>query len=205
MLFGRKSGNRSETAAVTAKASAPEPARGSQPAGHNRKTGTEARPGSGNGTRSQSFIDASLTIMGDLHSDGDVQLDGRVCGNVSCAQLIVGRDAAITGSITAEQAVIRGSVTGTIRAETVILQDTARVESEITYTVLAVDDGAAFEGAAHRSDKPRTEAATPSSLADLQQLIRATGSGSASNGGPDEAHNAAALLPPAAPPGLAGT
>ena len=124
----------------------------------------------GNGSRSQSFIDASLTIMGDLSSEGDVQLDGRICGNVRCAQLIVGRDAAITGSVAARQAIVRGSITGTIRAYLVILQETARVESEITYTVLAIDDGAMFEGAAHRSEEPlKEEAASP--LAQLQQML----------------------------------
>jgi cytoskeletal protein CcmA (bactofilin family) len=207
MLFGRKSENRSETAGGASKGSAPERARGSQPAGHNPRTGSEAHAASGsaNGTRSQSFIDGSLTIMGDLHSEGDVQLDGRVCGNVACAQLIVGRDAAVTGSITAEQAIIRGTVTGAIRAGAVILQDTARVESEIAYTVLAVDDGATFEGAAHRSDNPRAEAETSSSLADLQRLIHATGNGGASNGRSEKAHDPAVLGPPAAPPGLTAT
>src|SRR5262245_34787905 len=131
--------------------------------------------GSTVGVRSQSFIDASLSIMGDLHTDGDVQLDGRVCGNISCAQLIVGKDAAITGTVTAEQAVVRGTITGTIRSPVVILQDTARVESEITYTVLAVDDGATFEGTAHRSDRPLEEAEAVSPLEELRQMTCAGG------------------------------
>jgi cytoskeletal protein CcmA (bactofilin family) len=205
MLFGRKSENRGQAAGEPSRGSAAEPSRGSQAAAPARKTDGDTHTGGGNGTRSRSFIDASLTIMGDLHSDGDVQLDGRVCGNVSCAQLIVGRDAAITGSIAAEQAIIRGIVTGTIRAGAVILQDTARVESEITYAVLAVDDGATFEGAARHSDNPRTEAEASSSLADLQRLIHATGNASASNGRSDEAHDPAVLVPPAGPPRLAGT
>jgi cytoskeletal protein CcmA (bactofilin family) len=133
----------------------------------------------GNGTRSQSFIDASLTIMGDLYSEGDVQLDGRICGNVSCAQLIVGRDAAVTGAITASQAVIRGTITGTIRSPVVILQDTARVESEITYSVLAIDEGATFQGSAHRSDRPLEETDAASPLEELQQI---TGAGAPANG-----------------------
>jgi cytoskeletal protein CcmA (bactofilin family) len=205
MLFGRKSENRSQTAGAPSRGSAADPSRGSQAAASARKTDGDTRTGSGNSTRSQSFIDASLTIIGDLHSDGDVQLDGRVCGNVGCAQLIVGREAAVTGSITAEQAIIRGSVTGTIRAGAVILQGTARVESEIAYTVLAVDDGATFEGAARHSDNPRAEAEAASSIADLQRLIHATGNASASNGRSGEAHDPAVLVPPAAPPRLAGT
>jgi cytoskeletal protein CcmA (bactofilin family) len=124
------------------------------------------------GERPQSFIDASLTIVGDLHAEGDVRLDGRICGNVDCAQLIVGRDAAITGAVTAEQAIVRGRITGTIRAPVVILQDTAHVESEITYGQLAIDDGATFEGAAYRSDNPLAEAAARS-MEGLQRMMRA--------------------------------
>jgi cytoskeletal protein CcmA (bactofilin family) len=105
----------------------------------------------------QSFIDASLTIVGDLFSRGDVRIDGRICGNVRCAQLILGRDAAVTGSITADQAIVRGKVIGTIRAMAVIIQDSAHVESEITYASLSVDDGAFFEGAVHRRDNPMAE------------------------------------------------
>ncbi|MBO0764365.1 MAG: polymer-forming cytoskeletal protein [Hyphomicrobiaceae bacterium] len=203
MLFGKKSEDRSETAAEAARAQAPGPSgRLEPPPALERKTRSDAHIGGiANDTRSQSFIDASLTITGDLHSDGDVQLDGRVCGNVSCAQLIVGPDAAITGSITAEQAIIRGSVTGTIRAPAVILQETARVESEITYTMLAVDDGATFEGAAHHSDMPLAEAQNPSSLADLESLIHTTGNAGTPNGRADEAP---ALPPPAMPQGPSG-
>jgi cytoskeletal protein CcmA (bactofilin family) len=163
MLFSRKS--QSGTRPV------PNPSRAlEQPPPENAVESLPQRAAGGNGSRTRSFIDASLTIMGDLSSEGDVQLDGRICGNVRCPQLVVGRDAAITGSVAAEQVIVRGSITGTIRAHLVILQETARVESEITYTVLAIDDGAMFEGTAHRSADPlKEEAASP--LAQLQQML----------------------------------
>ena len=41
---------------------------------------------------------------------------------------------------------MRGKVTGVIRANRVILQDTARVESEIFHKRLAIEEGAVFEG-----------------------------------------------------------
>jgi cytoskeletal protein CcmA (bactofilin family) len=162
MLFNRKPESRDR--------GAPErpPAPGEPPAvaeprrgpGH---PGTHAAP-------TRSFIDASLTIVGDLHSEGDVQIDGRICGNVACAQLIVGKDAAITGTVKAEQAIVRGSITGTIRACVVILQETARVKSDIAYTLLAIDDGAEYEGAVHRSESPLQES-DASPLGELQQLV----------------------------------
>lgn len=121
--------------------------------------------------RTQTVIDASVAITGDLRSEGDVQLDGHICGNVECAQLIVGRDAAIMGAVAAEQVVVRGKIMGTIRARTVILQETARIESDIVYSLLALDEGARFEGSARRSRDPLHDDAAVSALADLRRMI----------------------------------
>ncbi len=158
MLFNRKSEVRSDPASEPSVASERPTA-----SGHGSHAGTARAM--------QSFIDASLTIVGDLHTEGDLRIDGRICGNVSCAQLILGKDAAVTGSVTAEQAIVRGSVTGTIRSPVVILQETARVRSDIAYTMLAIDDGAVFEGSVHRSENPLEEADLSSRLAELQRAV----------------------------------
>jgi cytoskeletal protein CcmA (bactofilin family) len=107
--------------------------------------------------RSRSLIDRSANMIGDLWSDGDVQIDGHLCGNINCAQLIVGREAAVTGVIIAQEAVIRGKMTGLIRARRVLLQASARVESEIIYQTLSVDEGAKFEGVARPQANPLAE------------------------------------------------
>jgi len=124
--------------------------------------------------RPQSFIAASATVVGDIETEGDVRLDGRICGNVRCAQLIVGKDAAITGAVVAEEAIVRGRIVGTIRAPLVIIQGTAHVESEIVYRTLALDDGAVLEGALRRSDNPLAgtlaEAEAAAALEGLRQL-----------------------------------
>jgi cytoskeletal protein CcmA (bactofilin family) len=94
----------------------------------------------------QSVIDAWLTITGNLESEGDVRVEGQICGDIRCAHLVVGRDAMVSGDIIAEEAVVRGKVKGCIRANRVILQDTACVESNIYHKVLSVDEGASFDG-----------------------------------------------------------
>ena len=81
--------------------------------------------------RPRSLIDKLANFTGDLWSDGDIQIDGHLFGNVNCAQLIVGKDAAVIGAIIAHEAVIRGKTTGLICATRVLLQASARVESEI--------------------------------------------------------------------------
>ena len=107
--------------------------------------------------RLRSLIDKLANVSGDIWSDGDVQIDGHLSGNVNCAQLIVGKDAAVIGAIIAEEAVIRGKMTGLIRATRVLLQASARVESEIIYQSLSVDEGASFKGIARPRANPFTE------------------------------------------------
>ena len=184
MLFGRKSETGSEPTShrpseAPSTPESPPPTPETPAAASHTPDGNRAAGGSQN----QSFIDASLTVMGDLHSDGDVHLDGRVCGNVSCAQLIVGKDAAISGNVTAEQVVIRGTTSGSIHARVVILQDSARVESDIVYSVLAIDDGARFDGTARRSSNPREEPLHASGVEQLQRIVLAADPARAANGG----------------------
>jgi cytoskeletal protein CcmA (bactofilin family) len=131
------------------------------------------------GARPQSVIDATLAIVGDLRTDGDLRLDGHICGNVQCAQLIVGPSAAITGVVTAEEAVVRGRIMGTIRANVVVIQGTAHVESDIVYGMLAIDEGASFEGAVRRSANPLEDGAPASALAELKRMIPVAGGGKA--------------------------
>ena len=107
------------------------------------------------GAPARSVIDAWLTMKGNLESEGDIQVDGKVQGHIRCTQLIVGRDASIDGDVLAAEVVIRGKVKGVIRANRVKLQDTARVESEIFFEKsLGIEDGASFEGQIRRSSEP---------------------------------------------------
>lgn len=116
-----------------------------------------------NGTATQSVIDAWLTINGNLESEGDVRVEGQINGDIRCAHLVVGRDATVSGDIIAEEAVVRGNVKGSIRANRVILQDSACVESDIYHKTLCVDEGACFNGQSCHRQHPFQdgEAASP--------------------------------------------
>jgi cytoskeletal protein CcmA (bactofilin family) len=107
-----------------------------------------------NNPPTRSVIDAWLVIKGNLESEGEVQVDGQIHGDIRCGHLTIGRDAQIAGNITAEEVVVRGKVTGVICAIRVILQNTAQVASEIVHKSLSVDEGASFEGMSRRCEDP---------------------------------------------------
>jgi cytoskeletal protein CcmA (bactofilin family) len=88
-----------------------------------------------------------------LQSERDVQVDGELNGDIRCSQLIVSRDATINGNIVADEVVVRGKVKGIIRADQVMLQDTAQVESEIFHKSLVIEQGAIFDGQSCRIDE----------------------------------------------------
>jgi cytoskeletal protein CcmA (bactofilin family) len=101
-----------------------------------------------------SIISADLTLTGTVVSSGDVQIDGRVEGDVRVAALVIGETAEIKGDIYAEEVVVRGRVDGSVRARRVQLAATAHVEGNILHQTLAVESGAFFEGNCRHSENP---------------------------------------------------
>jgi cytoskeletal protein CcmA (bactofilin family) len=114
------------------------------------------------GVLTRSVIDQKLLITGDVEGNGELLVEGKVAGNIRCAQLLVGNNGMITGNVSADEVVVRGEVNGTIRANRVILQDSARVNGEVFHKLLTIEAGAHFEGAARRSNKSmKAEALNP--------------------------------------------
>ena len=106
-----------------------------------------------------SIISADLTITGTLTSTGDIQIDGRVEGDVQSAGLVIGDKAFIHGDVMAEEVTIRGRVQGSVRARKVLLASTCHVEGNILHEAFAVETGAYFEGNCRHADNPLAEEA----------------------------------------------
>ena len=100
------------------------------------------RSGSGGG----SIIGSGLRINGDVISDGDLQIDGKVVGDVKSRTLNLGDTGEVDGGIVADQLQVGGKVVGQIKARTVNLARTARVEGDILHETLSVEAGAFIEG-----------------------------------------------------------
>ena len=104
-----------------------------------------------------SVISNDLRIIGqDLRiiSQGTLQVDGEVEGDVVGSEVIIGELGKVTGTVAAEQVTVRGKISGAIRAVNVVLQSSALVEGDIHHMQLAIEQGASFDGRCRRPADP---------------------------------------------------
>ncbi len=94
------------------------------------------------------FLDRGTTFKGDLAFEDLLRIDGRFEGTIrSESALIVGEGAEITGEIMVDSVTINGRVDGTVRAKSrVEINSNARVSGELHTPVLAIQEGALFDG-----------------------------------------------------------
>jgi cytoskeletal protein CcmA (bactofilin family) len=104
--------------------------------------------------KAASLLSESLTIEGNLDSEGEVQLDGTIRGDVRVAKLTIGETGHIEGQVFCETIEVRGRVIGTITSKQVRLYGTAYVDGDITHEQLAIDSGAFFQGRSLKFQRP---------------------------------------------------
>lgn len=93
-----------------------------------------------------SVVNERLVLRGDLESDDDVLVKGKVYGNINCKLLIIDKGARVEGAITAQDVVVRGSTKGSIKANRVRLESTAVVASDIHHASFCAEEGARIHG-----------------------------------------------------------
>ncbi|MDR1344204.1 MAG: polymer-forming cytoskeletal protein [Tannerellaceae bacterium] len=88
------------------------------------------------------------TVKGDVTTDGDFRLDGRIEGTISCGgKIVIGPTAQVEGDIISVNAEILGSVVGSITtSEVLVLKPTAVIKGIITTKALVVEPSAKFSG-----------------------------------------------------------
>ena len=109
-----------------------------------------------------SVISEDMTIDGNLISEGEVHIDGKIHGDVKVARLTLGESGVIEGSVTAEAVEIRGKVEGNMTAKLVRLFASSRIEGDITHEQLAMETGAHFQGRSLKLQRPASAAASAS-------------------------------------------
>jgi cytoskeletal protein CcmA (bactofilin family) len=118
-------------------------------------------PGTPKAKPATSVLSTDLTVVGNLKTTGDIQIEGVVEGDIRAHLLTVGESATIRGEVVADDIVINGRVIGRVRGLKVRLTSTARVEGDIVHKTIAIESGAHFEGSVQRQEDPLAEHAKP--------------------------------------------
>lgn len=110
-----------------------------------------ARERNGGGTAPDtviSIIAPGMHVVGDCTTDGTLRVEGRVDGSVRAGKaVVVGKDGVVEGDVATQDAVISGTVLGTLVAESRLeVQATARIEGEVKAKRMQLEDGAVLNG-----------------------------------------------------------
>ena len=101
-----------------------------------------------------SVLSSDLTVVGNLKTAGDIQIEGTVEGDIRAHLLTVGEGATVKGECMADDVVVNGRIIGRVRGLKVRLTSTARVEGDIIHKTIAIESGAHFEGSVQRQEDP---------------------------------------------------
>ena len=75
-----------------------------------------------------------------------MHIDGKVQGDVTCGSIVQGEGSTIVGKVTAESAKLSGKVEGSIEANDLVIEASARISGDVVYNNLTIAPGGQIEG-----------------------------------------------------------
>ena len=97
-----------------------------------------------------SNVSENLHIIGTVFSSGKISFNGSIKGTLESKSLYVGENGFIDGKVEADEAVILGRIKGTLKGNKVRLAASSRIEGDTYHQVIAIEDGAIYEGSIKR-------------------------------------------------------
>jgi len=107
---------------------------------------TERPMATRNSSSTFSVIGTDIAIRGNIEASADLHIDGSVEGDIACSALVQGEGSTITGAVTAETARLAGTVNGSISARELVILKSARIDGDVHYDALTIEQGAQVEG-----------------------------------------------------------
>ena len=93
-----------------------------------------------------SVLGSDVVITGNVSASVDLHVDGKIDGDLKCANLVQGEASEIKGAVIADTAKIAGLLDGSIEAKTLIVHATARITGDVTYETITIENGGKVEG-----------------------------------------------------------
>ena len=124
-------------------------------------------------------IEKNTRIKGDIISEADFRIDGKLDGNVKTSgKVVIGKDGYINGKVECVNADIEGHFNGELLVSDLLsLKSSAVIEGTVSVTKLAVEPGATFNASCTMKGKGGSLSSSSSSSAS-SGLKSSMGSGS---------------------------
>ena len=94
------------------------------------------------------LIGKGTEIEGTLRTDSSIVVHGKVKGDIICKNTItIGSDGYIEGNVEAQNAIVGGTVSGTLKVSgKIVLESNSALHGELKTSKLVIDEGAVFDG-----------------------------------------------------------
>lgn len=130
-------------------------------------------------------IEKNTKIKGDIVSEADFRIDGKLDGNVKTSgKVVIGKDGYIHGKVECVNADIEGSFNGELLVSDLLsLKSSAVIEGTVSVTKLAVEPGATFNASCTMKGKGGTAmASSTSSSSGFKSSMGSSSTGGSGNG-----------------------
>lgn len=103
-------------------------------------------------------IGAGTTVKGDIISDGDFRIVGKLVGTIqSKGKVVIGKNGIVEGDILCKNADVSGFVKGSMKVEELLsLTSSSKMDGEVITSRIAIEAGAIFTGQCQMSNPNET-------------------------------------------------
>lgn len=122
-----------------------------------------------------SVVSSDMHILGNVVSDGIIDFDGTIDGNIRCGTLVLRHNGKVNGEVHADSVQVYGRVKGLIKAKSVQLHSTCCVEGIVMHEAISIEDGAIIDGKMKRTNKVATSTNTSSAEDDIEETDSGSG------------------------------
>ena len=107
-----------------------------------------------------SIIGPGMKVVGDCVTDGTIRIEGSVEGEVSAGKaVVIGREGSVTGSVITQDAVVAGTIVGSLTVESRLeVQASSRIEGQVYARRLQLEEGAVLNGTVEMGDRAAKKA-----------------------------------------------
>ena len=104
------------------------------------------KKGAPNQLGERNIIAKNTSLVGDISSDGDFRVDGKIEGTIkTTGRVVIGKEGEVIGTIDCVNADIEGTFSRTLLVDQILsLKSTAIISGEVTLGKLSVEPGATF-------------------------------------------------------------